>query len=166
VIDTSTSGDTTSDIEVIGENDGVDIVAGLVVAFLSVIAIIWLIPTETETVESDYDVSAAFFPYLAGWATLGLSFLLVLTRIRGIRRCLRNRTGRIVIFESIVWSIIAGGIYYGLTTIGFLWTMPLLIASAMVLSGNKTWWLIGLTSVAFPFLVHQLVWWVFTVNLP
>ena len=166
MIDTSTSDDTASNIEDIGQNDGLDIVAGLVVAFLSVIAIFWLIPTETETVESDYDVSAAFFPYLAGWATLGLSFLLVLSRIRGIRGCLRNRTGRIVIFESTGWSIIAGGIYYGLATIGFLWTMPLLIASAMVLSGNKTWWLIGLTSVAFPFLIHHLVSWVFTVSLP
>ena len=166
MIDTSTSGDTTSNIEDIDQNDGLDIVAGLVVAFLSVIAIVWLIPTETETVESDYDVSAAFFPYLAGWATLGLSFLLVLSRIRGIRGCLRNRTGRIVIFESTGWSIIAGGIYYGLATIGFLWTLPLLIASAMVLSGNKTWWLIGLTSVAFPFLIHHLVSWVFTVSLP
>ena len=66
MIDTSTSGDTTSGIEDIGENDGLDIVAGLVVAFLSVIAIIWLIPTETETVETDYDVSAAFFPYPTG----------------------------------------------------------------------------------------------------
>ena len=81
MIDTSTSDDTASNIEDIGQNDGLDIVAGLVVAFLSVIAIFWLIPTETETVESDYDVSAAFFPYLAGWATLGLSFLLVLSRM-------------------------------------------------------------------------------------
>ena len=59
---------TSSILENKGKDDVMDIVAGLFLALLAVTTLIWIIPSHTETTSSDYDVSAAFFPYLALWA--------------------------------------------------------------------------------------------------
>ena len=163
---TKTSDDTASTIENDGQEEVLDIAAGLVVAFLALTAIVWLIPSQTETASSDYDIAADFFPYLASWATLGLSTLLVISRLRRFRRQVENKLGRIVAVEALCWFGIAWVVVYGLATIGFIWLMPLVISSAMVFSGNRTWWLIGLIAITFPILIDQLVWLIFTVDLP
>jgi len=143
-----------------------DIVAGLFLVLLAVVTLIWIIPSHTETTSSDYDVSAAFFPYLAVWTTLGLSILLIISRLLKFHRLQGNFINRRILIEVVCWSGISIITFGGITFIGFTWTMPLLIASAMIFSGNRTWWLIGLLSITFPILVNQLIWLIFTVDLP
>ena len=161
-----TSNDTSSILENKGKDDAMDIVAGLFLALLAVIALVWIIPSHTETTSSDYDVSAAFFPYLAVWTTFGFSILLIISRLLKFQRLKGNLIDRRILIEVVCWSGISIITFGGLAFIGFAWTMPLLVASAMIFSGNRTWWLIGLLSIAFPILVDQLIWLIFTVDLP
>ena len=161
-----TSNDTSSILENKGKDDAMDIVAGLFLALLAVIALVWIIPSHTETTSSDYDVSAAFFPYLAVWTTFGFSILLIISRLLKFKRLQGNIIDRGILIEVVCWSGISIITFGGLAFIGFAWIMPLLVASAMIFSGNRTWWLIGVLSIAFPILVDQLIWLIFTVDLP
>jgi|TARA_B100001964_G_scaffold170568_1_gene187659 hypothetical protein len=166
VTNPKTSNDTSSILENKGKDDAMDIVAGLFLVLLAVVTLIWIIPSHTETTSSDYDVSAAFFPYLAVWTTFGLSILLIISRLLKFHRLQGNFINRRILIEVVCWSGISIITFGGITFIGFTWTMPLLIASAMIFSGNRTWWLIGLLSITFPILVNQLIWLIFTVDLP
>jgi len=161
-----TSNDTNSILENKEKDVAMDIVAGLFLAFLAVITLVWIIPSHTETTSSDYDVSAAFFPYLAVWTTFGFSILLIISRLLKFKRLQGNIIDRGILIEVVCWSGISIITFGGLAFIGFVWTMPLLVASAMIFSGNRTWWLIGVLSIAFPILVDQLIWLIFTVDLP
>jgi len=166
VTNPKTSNDTSSILENKGKDDAMDIVAGLFLALLAVIALVWIIPSHTETTSSDYDVSAAFFPYLAVWTTFGFSILLIISRLLKPQRLQGKLIDRRILIEVVCWSGISIIIFGGLAFIGFTWTMPLLVASAMIFSGSRRWWLIGLLSIAFPILVDQLIWLIFTVDLP
>ena len=161
-----TGNDTSSILENKGKEDVMDIAAGLFLALLAVTTLIWIIPSHTETTSSDYDVSAAFFPYLAVWTAFGLSILLIVSRLLKFHRLPGNFIDRRILIEVVCWSGISIVTFGGLSFIGFAWTMPLLVSSAMIFSGNRTWWLIGLLSIAFPILVDQLIWLIFTVDLP
>ena len=161
-----TSNDTNSILENKGKDDAMDIVAGLFLAFLAVITLVWIIPSHTETTSSDYDVSAAFFPYLAVWTTFGFSILLIISRLLKFQRLQGNIIDRGILIEVVCWSGISIITFGGLAFIGFVWTMPLLVASAMIFSGNRSWWLIGVLSIVLPILIDQFIWVIFTVDLP
>jgi Tripartite tricarboxylate transporter TctB family len=147
----------------------VDIAAGLFLAAMAVAALMWLIPNYIVSGAGEYDVGPAFFPKMAAWIVLGLSLSLVALKSFGLKTAVLNswgRSGKSIVFEIIIWSLIATLALLGIAKTGFLLTASLIIGLGAIVCGYRTWWLIAVLAVAFPLLVNQLVWAVFTVALP
>jgi len=152
------------------ENDQVtpvvDIAAGLFLAAMAITALVWLIPNYIVAGAGEYDIGPTFFPKLTAWVVLTLSLSLVAIKIFGHKVSTVGRSGKSTVFEIIVWSVISALVLIGINKIGFLITASLLIVFGAIVSGNRVWWLIAALAVIFPLLVNQLVWVVFTVDLP
>ncbi len=149
------------------EAPATDIVAGLILALLAGLALVWLVPGHVERSLSDHDVQPGFFPNLAAGVVLVLSLGLVLQRfLRGGTMRSAFGQGRFVPVDLVIWGLVAGLAMVGLHTIGFLVVAPLLIAAGMLFAGCRRMWLIATVAVLFPVLVDQAAWHVFTVDLP
>lgn len=142
---------------------GVDIAAGLCLAALSVFALVWLIPNHTQPADSQFDVAPGFFPNLAAGAVLLLSGLLLLRRWG---QAPGAGAGVRIVLELAVWSALSVAVMLALSHIGFLIMAPIVIAGAMLFSGNRNWWLIAAITVIFPLAVNWAAWFIFTVDLP
>lgn len=142
---------------------GVDIAAGLCLAAVSVFALVWLIPTHTQPADSQFDVAPGFFPNLAAGAVLLLSGLLLLRRWG---QAPSGGGGLRIVMELGVWCALSVAVMLGLSHIGFLVMAPVVIAGAMLFSGNRNWWLIAAMTMIFPLLVKWAAWFIFTVDLP
>lgn len=128
-----------------------DIVAGLVLAALSLFALLWLIPTQTKSAAGAYDVSPGFFPRVAAVALLVLSVVFVghrIVRFELLRQRPSSSDGGAILTEIAVWTIACAAIWIGLWQVGFLAVAPLVIAIAMVAAGVRRWWLIVVLAAA------------------
>ncbi len=128
-----------------------DIAAGLVLAALSLFALLWLIPTQTKDAAGAYDVSPGFFPRVAASAVLILSVLFLVhrfARFRALRRHPWSSDAGAILTEIAVWSVACAAIWIGLWQIGFLVVAPLIIVGAMIAAGVRRWWLIVLLAAA------------------
>ena len=143
---------------------GVDIAAGLCLAALSVLALVWLIPTHTQPADSQFDVAPGFFPNLAAGAVLLLSGLLLLRRWGQASG--GSGGGLRIVLELVVWCALSVAVMLALSHIGFLVMAPVVIAGAMLFSGNRNWWLIAAMTIIFPLVVKWAAWFIFTVDLP
>ena len=158
------------DIAAGGSDDtpGVDIAAALFLAGLSLLAILWLIPANTEAGDGGYDVTPAFFPTLAASVVLVLSVVLAVSRLWKARAKSGpiSGNGLVILVEIVVWAVYATAGLWAISTIGFLVAAPVLIATAMLAAGNRNPLMILALSVVFPFIVDQAAWLIFTVDLP
>jgi tripartite tricarboxylate transporter TctB family protein len=146
-----------------------DIAAGLVLAAISVTALLWLIPNFIESGASEYDIGPAFFPKLTAWVVLALSVALTLTNMVRYRASgSRDLSGQgwSVLFEIFAWTLVGGLTLFGLSKVSFLLTAALLVAFGAVVAGYRRWWVIAVLALVFPVVVDQIVWLVFTVDLP
>lgn len=141
----------------------VDLAAGLCLAALSLVALLWLIPNHTQPADSQFDVAPGFFPSLSAGAVLVLSIVLLLRRWR---QAPGGAGGLHIVAELAVWSALAVAIMLALSHIGFLAMAPVVIAGAMLFAGNRNWWLIAAMAMVFPLFVEAAAWLVFTVDLP
>lgn len=147
-------------------SSAIDIVSGLVLATLSVIALVWLIPANVSGVSDGTDVSPAFFPRLTAWVILVLSLIMVAHRflrsdpgdgwVAG-RRILAE-TGAVLIFALTVGTLVP--------VFGYLPTSILVILVGGFIAGYRRWWALILLAVLFPIIVRFGAWTIFTVELP
>ncbi len=146
-----------------------DIVAGLVLAAMAVVALVWLIPNYMDAGASQYDIGPAFFPKLTAWAVLVLSLALSATKALRYRASNAHGAadqGRWVLFEILAWTLVGGLTLFGLSRVSFVLTAALLVAFGAVVAGYRRWWVIAILAVVFPLAVDQVVWIIFTVDLP
>lgn len=144
----------------------IDIAAGLFLAAVAIGALAWLVPYHTKALSAENDIAPGFFPSVTAWIVLGLSIGLVAVTAFRQRVAASGLSGYAIIVEIVVWGSIAGLIMLGLSTIGFLFTAPLLISTSMVFAGYRKWWTVALVSVLCPLIIDQAIWFVFTVDLP
>ena len=144
----------------------IDVVAGLLLAAMSLFALLWLIPNHTGAALSEHDISPGFFPTFAAWAVLALSVLFVATRAGALRSAAQTAGGLSIVIEIAVWSLAGALTVLGLSTVGFLIAAPILIAAWMIVGGRRAWWQLLLLALLFPLVIDQLAWIVFTVQLP
>ena len=149
-----------------GASAAIDIVSGLVLAALSTIALVWLIPMQVSGVSDGTDVSPAFFPKLTAWVILVLSLVVVAHRfLRGdprsgwiVGREILAETGAVLIFALAVGMLVP--------FIGYLPTTILVILVGGFVAGYRRWWALILLAVLFPIVVRFGAWTIFTVELP
>lgn len=144
----------------------IDIAAGLVLAATALFAILWLVPENTESASSEFDIAPAFFPTLSAGIVLVLAIGMVVHRI--VARPARDAalSGMGILAETIVSLGIAALAVAGLVHLGFLPVATLLIGAGMVAAGQRNWLLIIAISLVFPVLIDQGAWLIFTVDLP
>lgn len=146
-----------------------DIAAGLVLAALSLFALLWLIPTQTKGAAGAYDVSPGFFPQVAASAVLILSVMFLghrFVRFRRMRQRPSSSDGGAIVTEIAVWAVACAAIWIGLWQVGFLVVAPLIIVGAMVAAGVRRWWLIVLIAAATTVATYYGAEHLFEVALP
>ncbi len=148
----------------------IDIAAGLFLAAMATTALLWLIPNYIVSGAGEYDVGPAFFPKMSAWIVLVLSLSLVIIKAYALKIDAKtppgSRSGQSIVFEIIVWSLIAVLALLGIAKSGFVLTASLIIGMGAIACGYRTWWLIAVLAITFPLIVNQLVWLFFTVALP
>lgn len=149
-----------------GASPQLDIAAGAVLAAISLFALLWLVPNHTESSASEHDLSPGVFPTLAAATVLALSVLMVAVRLRHWGRSGTAKGGLSVLIEVAAWTALSVLVVLGLSEVGFLATMPILIALWMVVGGRKVWWQILLLASLFPLAIDRLAWMIFSVALP
>ena len=144
----------------------VEIAAGIFLAAIAVFALLWVFPNYIVASTATNDVGPEFFPKLAAWAVLGLSLLLIVTRVIQFRPSGRGMQGRSVLLEIGLWSIIAVLSVLGLLNIGFLFISPLIILFGAIACGYRNVWAIVIVTIVVPLVLDQAAWAIFTVDLP
>ncbi len=146
-----------------------NIVAGLLLAAVSVCLLIVIIPDNIGQATGKNDISPSLFPTMAAWLLLALSLALVAvhsTKLRNRGLDTAGRHGGWILAEAGVWMLIATLTYTGLQTVGFLVVTAALIVIAALACGYRNFWMIGGLALAMPLITSQLAWLVFQVQLP
>ena len=146
--------------------DLIDIAAGIAMAAMSLIALIWVIPNYVEVGTSDFDIGPAFFPNFTATLVLGLSALLIVTRAIRYTSGNPGLPGKVIVFEIALWAVISVSIIPSFAKLGFLLTATLIIGAGVIMCGYRVWWVIALLAVVFPLIIDQAAWFIFTVDLP
>ena len=148
----------------------------LVLIPICLFCIFWLVPNNTVPATSEVDVSPGFVPYIALWAMLIYSVILLLDELRqGITgsteldeefgseatgvdgRVLKNLAILIVV-SVLTWL--------GIKHIGFEPAMTVLIIAIMYYVGVRSWITIGLTSIFAPIVLSMCAWYFFSTQMP
>lgn len=149
-----------------GGDVGIDILVGLILIAISLLALFWLIPVHTEGVSSQNDLPPAFFPSAAATVVLVLATALIGHRL--IRRPDVPRTlpGSQILLEIGIWSTIALFAVLALPVIGFLPVSALLILAGGWAAHYRRWRVLVPLAILFPAVVDFSAWQIFTVALP
>ena len=149
-----------------GASAAIDIVSGVTLAILSMIALVWLIPANVGGVSDGSDVSPAFFPSLSALVILVLSLAMVAHRfLRGSPRH-GWATGRQILAETGAVLIFALAVGTLVPVAGYMPTTILVILVGGFIAGYRRWWALILLAVLFPIVVRLGAWTIFTVELP
>lgn len=153
-----------------------DILSGLVLAALSLLLLVWIIPANTSPPQSENNLSPAFLPSVAALIMMALAALLSLVssltagkdagtpheefgdEARGV--------GLREIADIGIWSAFAFAMMVGFLTIGFLLTAIAALALMMIYAGARNPITITAVAVAVPVALQQISWHAFTVQLP
>ena len=144
----------------------VEIAAGIFLAAIAVFSLFWIFPNYIVSSTAANDVGPEFFPKLAAWSVLGLSMLLIITRIPQLKPAGGGMRGRSILFEIGIWSIVSVFSVVGLLNIGFLITASVIILFGAVACGFRNVWAIVIITIAVPLVLDQAAWLIFTVDLP
>ena len=146
-----------------------NIVAGILLAAVSIWLLSVTIPNNIGQAAGKNDISPSLFPTLAAWILLGLSLALVVVHVAGLRLRSGGQTGRNgvwILAQFVVWMGAATLMYFGLQTIGFIAVAVVLIGLAALACGYRNYWIICGIAVAMPLITYQLAWSIFQVQLP
>ena len=147
----------------------VNIVAGTLLAAISLWVIYSLIPNNINQISGENDISPSLFPNLTARFLLGLSLVLVI--LNGLK--LRKRgisdvggDGVWILLQTIVWFLMATLIYLFLPIAGFLIVSGILITLIAVTTQYRNYWMIAVLALLMPLITSHIVWLVFQVELP
>lgn len=153
-----------------------DIVSGLILAALSIMLLVWIIPANTSPPQSENNLSPAFLPSLAALVMGTLAALLAIVswtsppdgpeilheefgdEARGI--------GLAEISDIAIWSVFAIAMMAGFLNIGFLATAVAALVLMMLYTGERRPIPIAAVAISVPLALQQIAWHAFTVQLP
>ncbi|MCP5374080.1 MAG: tripartite tricarboxylate transporter TctB family protein [Hyphomicrobiales bacterium] len=156
------------------------LVIGLVVAALSAVGMLWLIPAHTNPAAGPNDLSPALVPEIALGVCLALGVLLVVQALRrpdagaaataavgadddGPRGL---RLARDLAFDLSVWAVSCIVLVQLLPRIGFIATSAMVLAGWCVFAGLRSIPTIVGVALVVPVVLDRLCWYALTVPLP
>ncbi|MBO6901657.1 MAG: tripartite tricarboxylate transporter TctB family protein [Rhizobiaceae bacterium] len=143
----------------------VNLASGCVLTLMGLAGLFWLIPNHVDASAGSYDVSPAFMPNLAAWVVTLLGATLACSAALKCRAAHPVSNWPALVVPAI-WGIASIAIYLGVTNIGFVYVMPLVVAAGLLLSGQRSWPTIVAIAVLFPLAIDLAAWHLFTVQLP
>lgn len=143
-----------------------EIAAALVLTAAALVALVWLIPNNTEPARSELDISPAFFPMLAAGLVLVLSLAMIAVRLTRAVKASVTMSGPSILGELAVWCCAGVGIWFALPVIGFIPTSIVVVVLGGLATGYRKWWVLAVLAVLFAVIVDFGAWQVFTVDLP
>lgn len=153
-----------------------DIVSGIFLAAISLLLLFWIIPLNTSPPQSEGNLSPAFMPSVAAIVMLCLSALLaVVTWLGNDARADEPHEefgdearglGAAELADIAIWSVFATAMMAGFLTLGFLPTSIAALVLAMLYTGQRQPVTIVVVAAATPFIIQQIAWYAFSVQLP
>jgi len=144
-----------------------EFVIGLALAALSLVGLIWLVPTHVNSGAADFDVGPAFFPRMTLYILLVLSLIMALFAAIGRQAApIEGTTLRRGTAEAIFWFLVSISILALIPRIGFVPVAIGLLVLAFVVARERVWWRIALLSVVTPFALTLFAQSVFQVSMP
>lgn len=149
-----------------GAQGRLDVISGGVFLLLSVVALVWAIPTFVDTPADTPQMSARFFPYLTASVVALASAALIFANRRTVRLPTAG-LGALILGEALVWGLCSVAVLAALVWVGFVPTGIALTLAAMLVARHRGNWSVAIAiAVLLPIAVDQLVWQIFLIDLP
>ena len=150
--------------------------SGGLLALVSAWCLVWLIPESTAPAQSELDLSPALIPSIAVGICLVLSLVMMVRALRADAAeaaDLDEEFGEdasgvdpAVLANLLIWAGASVATYLFMDFVGFEPAMSLFLAATMLFVGVRRYWEIALVAIVAPIALSQLVFHVFTTELP
>lgn len=149
-----------------GAKRRLDFICGLVLALLSLIALIWVIPFAVPGEASRGEVAPSFFPNLTAGVIFVCSVALVILNRSALRES-AHVGGWMILAEVLGWGLFATVLMVLLTHVGFVAASILATVAATVVSRyHGRWWIPVTIAIILPFALRYAVQALFSIDLP
>ena len=88
-----------------------EIATAACLAAVAILALVWLVPVNTEPAASELDISPAFFPMLAATLVLVLSLALIAELVFLGAESTASHSSKTIVSELVIWSVVTFGIW-------------------------------------------------------
>jgi hypothetical protein len=142
-----------------------DFFCALLLAAVSLAAILWIIPAHVPGAASRGEVAPSFFPNLTAGVVLVCAVALAIANAGAVLQ--RAPTGGPVILVEIAgWTVVAAAIWYLLAHVGFIAASVFATAAGTLVARYRRLWFSILTALILPFVLQFAVQALFGIALP
>ena len=143
-----------------------EIATAACLAAVAILALVWLVPVNTQPAASELDISPAFFPMLAAALVLFLSLALIAELFFLGAKTTANHSSKTIVSELVIWAVVTFVIWACLPKVGFIAVSTTVIVLGGIAMGYRRWWVLTLLAIVFSLTVDFGAWKIFTVDLP
>tara|TARA_B100001115_G_C15740838_1_gene361511 strand:+ start:50 stop:511 length:462 start_codon:yes stop_codon:yes gene_type:complete len=143
-----------------------EIVTAACLAAVATLALLWLVPVNTQPAASELDISPAFFPMLAATLVLVLSLALIAELVFLSAKSTASHSIKTIVSELVIWGAVTFVMLACLPKVGFIAVSTTVIVLGGIAMGYRRWWVLTLLAIVFSLTVDFGAWKIFTVDLP
>ena len=143
-----------------------EIVTAACLAAVATLALLWLVPVNTQPAASELDISPAFFPMLAATLVLVLSVALIAELVFLSAKSTASHSIKTIVSELVIWGAVTFVMLACLPKVGFIAVSTTVIVLGGIAMGYRRWWALTLLAIVFSLTVDFGAWKIFTVDLP
>ena len=143
-----------------------EIVTAACLAAVATLALLWLVPVNTQPAASELDISPAFFPMLAATLVLVLSLALIAELVFLSAKSTASHSIKTIVSELVIWGAVTFVMLACLPKVGFIAVSTTVIVLGGIAMGYRRWWALTLLAIVFSVTVDFGAWKIFTVDLP
>ena len=143
-----------------------EIATAACLAAVATLALVWLVPVNTQPAASELDISPAFFPMLAATLVLVLSLALIAELVFLSAKSTASHSIKTIVSELVIWGVVTFVMLACLPKVGFIAVSTTVIVLGGIAMGYRRWWVLTLLAIVFSLTVDFGAWQIFTVDLP
>ena len=143
-----------------------EIATAACLAAVATLALVWLVPVNTQPAASELDISPAFFPMLAATLVLVLSLALIAELVFLSAKSTASHSIKTIVSELVIWGAVTFVMLACLPKVGFIAVSTTVIVLGGIAMGYRRWWALTLLAIVFSVTVDFGAWKIFTVDLP
>ncbi|MGI3171018.1 tripartite tricarboxylate transporter TctB family protein [Pseudooceanicola sp. C21-150M6] len=143
-----------------------DLISGLILIVISLLALVWVIPVAVPGEAARGEVAPSLFPNLAAGVILICSLALVIVNRRALRMS-GDGSGSALLVELLGWAVFATLLMVVLKFIGFIAASIFASAVATLVARHRgRWWIPVIIALGLPVFLQWAVNALFYINLP